>query len=318
MMRKPPSFSIEKAAYVATAIVALVAAVISFAHMQEVGYAAGEEWRSWLLPLSVDGQLTSATLVAWHARRKGKDIPKLTVLSLSLGLAASVGANVAAPLLPEGLPVGAEGVPPLPEDVEEEWKWLPVVVGAWPPVALALAFESVLRLREFADGGKATDQQVSAEVADVPEVTSAESADVPEVVSAEPVDVPVASAGPVDVPEVASGDVPPASAEPADVPPLPEAVSADVPDASAEPVDVPEAETEELPVVIPTSSISVPVDGDVRTRAKERVRQVLAEGGKISGAQVGSLFGKTDRWGRSIIAEVRNEMDAPVNGTKVL
>lgn len=307
MMRKPPSFSIEKAAYVATAIVALVAAVISFAHMQEVGYAAGEEWRSWLLPLSVDGQLTSATLVAWHARRKGKDIPKLTVLSLSLGLAASVGANVAAPLLPEGLPVGAEGVPPLPEDVEEEWKWLPVVVGAWPPVALALAFESVLRLREFADDGRAADQQVSAE-----------SADVPEVVSAESVDVPVASAGPVDVPEVASGDVPPASAEPADVPPLPEAVSADVPDASAEPVDVPEAETEELPVVIPTSSISVPVDGDVRTRAKERVRQVLAEGGKISGAQVGSLFGKTDRWGRSIIAEVRNEMDAPVNGAKVL
>lgn len=285
-MRKPPSFSIEKAAYVATAIVALVAAVISFAHMQEVGYAAGEEWRSWLLPLSVDGQLTSATLVAWHARRKGKDIPKLTVLSLSLGLAASVGANVAAPLLPEGLPVGAEGVPPLPEDVEEEWKWLPVVVGAWPPVALALAFESVLRLREFADDGRAADQQVSA--------------------------------GPVDVPEVASGDVPPASAGPADVPPLPEAVSADVPDASAEPADVPEAETEELPVVIPTSSISVPADDDVRTRAKERVRQVLAEGGKISGAQVGSLFGKTDRWGRSIIAEVRNEMDAPVNGTKVL
>lgn len=279
-MRKPPSFSIEKAAYVATAIVALVAAVISFAHMQEVGYAAGEEWRSWLLPLSVDGQLTSATLVAWHARRKGEDIPKLTVLSLSLGLAASVGANVAAPLLPEGLPVGAEGVPPLPEDVEEEWKWLPVVVGAWPPVALALAFESVLRLKEFSEGGRATDQQVS-------------------------VDVPHNSEDVLPLPEVASADVPPVSAEPADVP-----------FASAEPADVPEVETEELPVMIPTRSVSA--DGDVRTRAKERVRQVLTEGGKISGAQVGSLFGKTDRWGRSIIAEVRDEMDAPVNGTKVL
>jgi len=290
MMRKPSSFSVEKAAYAATAIVALVAAVISFAHMQEVGYAAGEEWRSWLLPLSVDGQLTSATLVAWHARRKGKDIPKLTVLSLSLGLAASVGANVAAPLLPEGLPVGAEGVPPLPEDVEAEWKWLPVVVGAWPPVALALAFESVLRLREFSDSGRALDQQVSADVPPLPEPVSA--------------DVPPASADVPPLPEPFSGDVPP--------------VSVDVPPASDEPVDVPEAKTEVLPPVIQTRSISIPADDDVRARARERVRQVLADGGRMSGAQVGSLFGKSDRWGRSIIAEVRDEMSAPVNGTKVL
>ncbi|WP_019856431.1 DUF2637 domain-containing protein [Actinopolyspora mortivallis] len=37
------------------AMVAAVAAVVSYCHMRDVALVAGETWRAWLLPLSVDG-----------------------------------------------------------------------------------------------------------------------------------------------------------------------------------------------------------------------------------------------------------------------
>lgn len=140
----------EHIAYASAAVVAAVAAVVSFEHMRYVGHVAGEEWRSWLIPLSVDGQLISATLVAWFARKEGRGIPGITLLSLILGLWASVGANIVSALL-----AGSEALP-------EGWGWLPVAVGVWPPIALALAFESVLRLRDLTGAPRAVDQEASA------------------------------------------------------------------------------------------------------------------------------------------------------------
>jgi len=45
----------------AVLLVAVVAAVVSYAHMREVAARAGEGWRSLLLPLSVDGLVVAAS-----------------------------------------------------------------------------------------------------------------------------------------------------------------------------------------------------------------------------------------------------------------
>lgn len=221
----------EHIAYASAAVVAAVAAVVSFEHMRYVGRVAGEEWRSWLIPLSVDGQLISATLVAWFARKQGRGIPGITLMSLILGLWASVGANIVAALL-----AGSETLP-------EGWEWLPVAVGVWPPVALALAFESVLRLRDLTGAKEAAPEPV------------------------EPLPEPVES-----VPTV----------EP-----------------SPEPPTAPHASTGFL--------------RDARADALDFAKSVLSSGGVISGASLALMYGKPDRWGRSVLEEARSDLGV-VNG----
>jgi len=228
----------EHIAYASAAVVAAVAAVVSFEHMRYVGRVAGEEWRSWLIPLSVDGQLISATLVAWFARKQGRGIPGITMISLILGLWASVGANIAAALLP--------GSGTLPEG----WGWLPVAVGVWPPIALALAFESVLRLRDLTGAPEAADQEVSASAASIPE--------------------PVETAPTVESPP--------------------------------EPVESAPTSTEAL--------------RDTRTEALDFAKSVLSSGGVISGASLALMYGKPDRWGRSVLEEARSDLGV-VNGHPV-
>ena len=248
----------EHIAYASAAVVAAVAAVVSFEHMRYVGYVAGEDWRSWLIPLSVDGQLISATLVAWFARKQGRGIPGITLLSLVLGLWASVGANVVAALLP------ASGT------LTEGWEWLPVAVGVWPPVALALAFESVLRLRDLTGESEGADQEVSADVPPVPE----------------------------SVPEP--------------VPAVPEPAPVDVKEATPEPVESTPA-TESLPEPLATPYVPAEAVGDVRGDAREFAKSVLSSGGVISGASLGLMYGKSDRWGRGVLAEARSDLGM-VNG----
>lgn len=247
----------EHIAYASAAVVAAVAAVVSFEHMRYVGRVAGEEWRSWLIPLSVDGQLISATLVAWFARKQGRSIPRVTLASLVLGLWASVGANIAAALLPDS------GTLP------ESWEWLPVAVGVWPPIALALAFESVLRLRDLTGAPEAADQEVSADVPPVPE----------------------------------------------SVPPVPEPVPADAEETAPEPVESAPA-VESLPEPLATPYVPAEAVGDVRTDALEFAKSVLSSGGVISGASLGLMYGKSDRWGRGVLAEARSDLGM-VNGHPV-
>jgi hypothetical protein len=103
--------------------VALVAAVASYEHMRALADLAGEGWRSWLLPISVDGLAVAASMTMLVRRRAGQPAGALPWVALLLGLGASLAANVAAadPTL-----VGR-------------------MVAAWPPVGLLLSYELFLQ-----------------------------------------------------------------------------------------------------------------------------------------------------------------------------
>jgi Protein of unknown function (DUF2637) len=111
--------------------VALVAAVASYEHMRALAAVAGEGWRSWLLPISVDGLAVAASMTMLVRRRAGERAGVLPWVALLLGLGASLAANVAA----------AD----------------PTVVGrlvvAWPPVGLLLSYELLLQQTNNGDRG---------------------------------------------------------------------------------------------------------------------------------------------------------------------
>jgi hypothetical protein len=76
--------------------VAGFAAVVSYSHIYDLGRAHGQDGAAArLLPLSVDGLILAAGLVLLHAARTGLGAPVLARLMLWLGIAATVGANVA-------------------------------------------------------------------------------------------------------------------------------------------------------------------------------------------------------------------------------
>jgi hypothetical protein len=104
---------------ISVATVAIVAAVVSYAHMQAVAEHAGEGWRSWLEPFSVDGLLIGASLVVYVRRRS-----PLAWLAIAVGLSVSLAANLAA----------------------AEPTLISRLVSAWPAIALALSYETLLTL----------------------------------------------------------------------------------------------------------------------------------------------------------------------------
>jgi hypothetical protein len=108
---------------VAVLLVALVAAVASYEHMRALAVVAGEGWRSWLLPISVDGLAVAASMTMLVRRRAGLPAGGLAWAALLMGLGASMAANVAA-----AQPTVAGRL-----------------VAAWPPVALLLAYELLMR-----------------------------------------------------------------------------------------------------------------------------------------------------------------------------
>jgi hypothetical protein len=108
---------------VAVLLVALVAAVASYEHMRALAVVAGEGWRSWLLPISVDGLAVAASMTMLVRRRAGLAAGGLAWVALLLGLGASMAANVAAA---DPTVVGR-------------------LVAAWPPVALLLAYELLMQ-----------------------------------------------------------------------------------------------------------------------------------------------------------------------------
>jgi hypothetical protein len=110
--------------------VALVAAVASYEHMRALAVVAGEGWRSWLLPISVDGLAVAASMTMLVRRRAGLRAGALPWAALLLGLGASLAANVAAA---EPSVAGR-------------------LVAAWPPVALLLAYE--LLMQQLGRGGE--------------------------------------------------------------------------------------------------------------------------------------------------------------------
>src|SRR3954454_12144628 len=111
-------------------LVAVTAAVISFSHVRALALRAGEsELTSWLLPVSIDGAVVAAVSVLLADSRAGRRPAPLTWLLLTLGLAASLAANVAS----------AEPTPTAR------------AVAAWPPVALALGIEVLAGLARRSD-----------------------------------------------------------------------------------------------------------------------------------------------------------------------
>ena len=91
--------------------------------MRALAALAGEDWRSWLLPLSVDGLAVAASMTMLVRRRAGQADGVLAWVALLLGLGASLAANVAAA---EPTVVGR-------------------LVAAWPPVGLLLSYELLLQ-----------------------------------------------------------------------------------------------------------------------------------------------------------------------------
>ena len=109
----------------AVLVVAGVAAVVSYAHMQEVAERAGEQWRAYLLPLSVDGLVVAGSMALLTRRRAGLPGGRLAWCALLGGVGASLAANIAA----------------------AEPTATARVVAAWPALAFAVAFELLLQQR---------------------------------------------------------------------------------------------------------------------------------------------------------------------------
>jgi Protein of unknown function (DUF2637) len=114
---------VQRVTTAAVLSVALVAAIASYEHMRALAELAGEGWRSWLLPISVDGLAVAASMTMLVRRRAGLPAGALAWVALLLGLGASLAANVAA----------AEPT------VQGR------LVAAWPPVGLLLSYELLMQ-----------------------------------------------------------------------------------------------------------------------------------------------------------------------------
>jgi hypothetical protein len=119
---KGRSVSEEHVFAVAGYAVALAAVLVSLSHMFEVAHLAGQSWRSFLLPVSVDGLALVSVMAVRRCRRQGLTPDRLVIGSLVLSVTASLAANVIA------------SDPELVDEAHLRW-----VVGAWPPVAFLLA-----------------------------------------------------------------------------------------------------------------------------------------------------------------------------------
>jgi len=123
--RETPGPAVRVVTVAAVLLVAAVAAVVSYAHMHEVAVRAGEGWRAWLLPLSVDGLVVAASMGLLTRRRAGRPGGRLAWAALLGGVGASLAANIAA----------------------AEPTVTARVVAAWPALAFAVAFELLLQQR---------------------------------------------------------------------------------------------------------------------------------------------------------------------------
>src|SRR6201996_6039963 len=104
--------------------VAGVAAVASYEHAYELVHAHGETgWTARLVPLTVDGLIYASSMVMLDSARRRTPVPALARWLLGLGIAATLGANVA-----HGLGHGLVGA----------------AVSAWPAVALVGSYELLM------------------------------------------------------------------------------------------------------------------------------------------------------------------------------
>ncbi|HEY7483962.1 MAG TPA: DUF2637 domain-containing protein, partial [Streptosporangiaceae bacterium] len=110
----------------AVVVVAAVAAVISYRHAYELVRAHGESGTTArLVPFTVDGLIWAASMAILDASRRTQPVPALAKWSLGVGIAATIGANLA-----HGMSHGPIGA----------------IVSAWPALALVGSFELLMSL----------------------------------------------------------------------------------------------------------------------------------------------------------------------------
>lgn len=148
--------------------VAVIAAAVSFSHIEALALAHGyTPGTARLLPLSVDGLIVASSLTLLTEARAQRDAPGLARFGLVLGIAVTLAANVA-----YGVHFGPVGA----------------VVNAWPAAAFITATEILAGQMRRAGGIPSHKEAFETVAASVPEV--------------EPVAVP--SAVPGDVPVIES------------------------------------------------------------------------------------------------------------------
>jgi hypothetical protein len=107
--------ALARATAAAVLLVASIAAVVSFVHIQRLAVTHGQtQLAAYLLPVSVDGTVAAASLVMLRAARAGLGTPVLARTMLGLAVAATLAANVA-----YGVPYGLTGA----------------LLSGWPAVA---------------------------------------------------------------------------------------------------------------------------------------------------------------------------------------
>jgi len=110
----------------AVLLVAAIAAVVSFIHIENLAVTHGQtELAAWLLPVSVDGTVAGAPLSMLWAARSGLSTPWLARCMLTLGVLATLGANIG-----YGAPYG----------------WSGELLSGWPAVAFVGSVEMVLSM----------------------------------------------------------------------------------------------------------------------------------------------------------------------------
>jgi hypothetical protein len=116
--------AIRRLAAAAVLLVAAIAAVVSFIHIEDLALTHGQSTlAAWLLPVSVDGTVAAASLAMLWAARAGLATPWLARAMLTLGVAATLAANVG-----YGAPFGLPGE----------------LLSGWPAVAFVGSVEMVL------------------------------------------------------------------------------------------------------------------------------------------------------------------------------
>jgi len=110
----------------AVLLVAAMAAVVSFLHIEHLATTHGQPTlAAWLLPVSVDGTVAAASLSMLWAARAGLPTPLLARGMLALGVTATVAAN-----LGYGAPHGLTGE----------------LLSGWPAIAFVGSVELILSM----------------------------------------------------------------------------------------------------------------------------------------------------------------------------
>lgn len=155
---RPTNRCIHWTTMISVAMLALIAAVVSFGHMRELALRHGEtRWNSTLIPFSVDGMVVAASMSVLLASRTGRRGEWLSWTLLIVGSLASLAANVAV----------AE-----PSSVSR-------LIAAWPSLAFVGAYhllQGQLRVRRIDDSWSSGEPDVQAGLVD-PEWSSPDDGD---------------------------------------------------------------------------------------------------------------------------------------------